>query len=255
MRLWLVCCWLACALTFIPAAAQERLRIAIEGAFPPFSAVDGAGELVGFDVDIARALCEEMTVECTLVQQDWDGIIPGLLARKYDAIIASMSITEERKKSVAFTDKYYQTPARFLVPKDSNLEISPPGLAGKTIGVQRATIWDRYISAQYPDADIKRYASQDEIYLDMAAGRVDATFVDALAARGGFLNTPKGADYTFKGPTITDPKWVGEGIGSALRKGDDPLRQRFNDAIANLRADGTYDAIRSRYFDFDIYGD
>ncbi|MDX6749994.1 ABC transporter substrate-binding protein [Geminicoccaceae bacterium 1502E] len=237
------------------AKESTKLRIGVEGAYPPFSEVSPEGELKGFDIDIARALCDEMKVECELVQQDWDGIIPALLARKYDAIVASMSITEERKKSVDFTDKYYHTPAKFAARKDSGIEISKEGLAGKKVGVQRATIHDNYITDNYGDTvEVVRYGSQDEAYLDLQAGRVDLLLADSMAIRDGFLDTEAGKDYAFVGPDLNDPRWFGEGVGIALRKGDEELRQMFNEAIKAIREDGTYDEIARKYFDFDIYG-
>ena len=128
----------------VDAKEWKKVRIGVEGAYPPFSYVDPDGKLAGFDIDIANALCKQMGAECTMVQQDWDGIIPALLARKYDAIIASMSITEERKKKVAFTDKYYNTPAKFARKRGSGVEISKAGLKGKTVAVQRATIHENF---------------------------------------------------------------------------------------------------------------
>ena len=138
------------------AADWSKVRIGVEGAYPPFSEMTPDGELIGFDIDIANALCEAIGAECELVPQDWDGIIPALLAKKYDAIVASMSITEERKEKVAFTNKYYQTPAKFAKPKSMDVEVTAEGLAGKTVGVQRATTHDNFITAEFPDAEIKR---------------------------------------------------------------------------------------------------
>ena len=240
------------------AVAQdgEKLRIGVEGAYPPFSETTPSGEFKGFDIDIARALCEAMEVECELVPQDWDGMIPALNARKFDAIVASMSITEERKRSVDFTDRYYKSPAKFVRKKGSGIEITPEGLAGKTVGEQRATIHDNNITGEYGDTvDIKRYATQDEAYLDMAAGRLDLLLAESVALQQGFLETEQGQDYEFVGPDLTDPKYFGEGAGIAVRKGDDELRERLNEAIRQIREDGTYDEIAGRYFDFDIYGE
>ncbi|GAB4392938.1 MAG: ABC transporter substrate-binding protein [Kiloniellaceae bacterium] len=233
----------------------KKVRIGVEGAYPPFSEVTPDGKLIGFDIDIANALCEEMKVECELVTQDWDGIIPALKARKYDAIIASMSITEERKKSVDFTKKYYNTPAKFVRKKGSGIEITEEGLKGKSVGVQRATIHDNFVSEVYGDeVEIKRYGTQDEAYLDMAAGRVDLLLADSVALQGGFLDTDEGKDYEFVGPDFSDPKYFGEGAGIALRQGEDDLREMLNQAIDAIRANGTYKAIQDKYFDFDVYG-
>ena len=136
-------------------ASADKVKVGIEAAYPPFSAVSADGTFVGFDIDIANALCEEMGAECTLVQQDWDGIIPALLARKYDAIIASMSITEERKKKVSFTAKYYNTPAKFAQKKGAGITIDANGLSGKTVGVQRATTHDNFITEQRRDQALR----------------------------------------------------------------------------------------------------
>jgi arginine/ornithine transport system substrate-binding protein len=213
------------------------------------------GQLAGFDVDIANALCAEMKAECTLVKQDWDGMIPALLARKYDAIIASMSITDERKERVDFTDKYYHTPARLVVKKGDSLVVTPEGLAGKKIGVQRETIHDKFATDNWGDtAEIVRYATQDEANLDAVAGRVDALLADMVVLDAGFLKTDAGKGFEFTGPEFNDPKWFGPGAGIAVRKQDKDLTEKLNQAIAAIRANGTYDKIAKKYFDFNVYG-
>ena len=233
----------------------KKVRIGVEGAYPPFSEVTADGKLVGFDIDIANALCEEMKVECELVTQDWDGIIPALQARKYDAIVASMSITEERKEKVDFTNKYYNTPAKFVRKKGSGIEITKEGLKGKTVGVQRATIHDNFVTEVYgSEVEVKRYGTQDEAYLDMVAGRLDLLLADSVALDGGFLQTEDGKNYEFVGPDFSDPKYFGDGAGIALRKDDDDLREMFNAAIEAIRANGKYKAIQDKYFDFNVYG-
>jgi arginine/ornithine transport system substrate-binding protein len=240
------------------ALAKEwtKVRIGVEGAYPPFSYVQPDGELAGFDIDIAKALGKAMGVEVTLVAQDWDGIIPGLLAKKYDAIIASMSITEERLKKVAFTNKYYQTPAKFIVKKGMIDTFSREAIKGKSVGVQRATIHDKYLTDNYGnDVEIKRYGTQDEAYLDLTAGRVDLLLADSVALSDGFLQKEEGKDYMFIGPDLSDPKWFGEGAGIAIRKEDKELAEMFNKAIDAIRADGTYQAIQDKYFDFNVYGE
>lgn len=246
----------ALSATSVDAKEWKKVRIGVEGAYPPFSYVDPDGKLDGFDIDIARALCAQMGAECTMVQQDWDGIIPALLARKYDAIIASMSITEERKKKVAFTNKYYNTPAKFAAKKGSGIEISRAGLKGKTVAVQRATTHDNFITGEFGDAvNIKRYATQDEAYLDAVSGRVDLLLADSVAMDDGFLKTDKGKDWEFVGPDYSDPKYFGEGAGIAVRKQDKELVAKLNKAIKEIRANGTYDRIAKKYFDFNVYGE
>ena len=240
--------------TSVSANEWNKIRIGVEGAYPPFSKVEKDGTLVGFDIDIAMALCEEIGAECVLVPQDWDGIIPALLARKYDAIIASMSITEERKKKVAFSEKYYNTPAKFARKKGSGITISKAGLKGKTVGVQRATTHDNFITAEFGDSvEIKRYGTQDEAYLDAIAGRVDLLLADSIAMEDGFLKTDKGKGWEFVGPGYSEPKYFGVGAGIAVRKSDRELAKLFSLAIKVIRSNGVYHMINGKYFAFDVY--
>jgi arginine/ornithine transport system substrate-binding protein len=253
LRKFLVAAVAAFTLGAAAAAQAETLRIGVEGAYPPFSTMTPSGELQGFDIDIANALCAEMGVTCELVAQDWDGIIPALLARRYDAIIASMSITEERKQVVDFTNKYYQTPARFAAAEGATFDFDGD-LSGVRVGVQRATIHDNFISDNYPRAEIVRYGTQEEANLDLAAGRIDLLLADSITLDDGFLKTPAGEGFAFVGPVLTDARWFGEGAGIAIRKGEEELKGRLNAAIAAIREKGIYDEIQSKYFDFDIYG-
>lgn len=237
------------------AKEWKKVRIATEGAYPPFNFVDADGKLAGFEIDLANALCAEMKVECTLVKQDWDGMIPALLARKYDAIVASMSITEERKQRVDFTDKYYHTPAHLVAKTGAGIVATAEGLKGKKIGVQRETIHDKFATDNWgASAEIVRYGTQDEANLDLVAGRVDAILADMVVLSEGFLKTDQGKGYEFTGPEFNDPKWFGPGAGIAVRKQDSDLTEQLNKALAAIRADGTYDAIAKKYFDFNVYG-
>ncbi len=236
-----------------PALAQD-LRVCVEGAYPPFSEINEAGDIVGFDIDIANALCDEMGKSCEMVQTEWDGIIPALTEGKCDAIIASMSITEERKERVDFTDKYYQTPAKFVAEEGADISATPEGLEGKVVGVQRGTIHQDFMEGEFPDVELKLYGTQDEAYLDLQAGRVDAIMADSVVMLYGFLETEAGEDYEFFGADYAIPEYHGEGIGIAVRKGEDELREEFNAAIEAIRENGTYDSIAEEYFDFDIYG-
>ena len=248
----------AAAVVMLATGAQaqdkRKVKIGTEGAYPPFNSIDAEGKLVGFDIDIANALCAAANFECEFVIQDWDGIIPGLIAKKYDAIIASMSITEQRKEVVDFTEKYYNTPAKFIAPKGSGFDISPEGLAGKAVGVQRATIHENFLRGEFPEVEIRAYATQDEANADLVSGRVDLVMADSVALLEGFLKTEAGQDFEFVGPDYSDPKYHGEGAGIAIRKGEDDLRAAFNEAIDQIRSDGTYQAIAEKYFEFDVYG-
>ncbi len=240
----------------VQAKEWKTVRFGIEGAYPPFSWTDENGELQGFDVDMANALCEQMQVQCQLVAQDWDGIIPALLARKYDAIIAAMSITEERKRTVDFTGKYALVPNKFVARKGTEFELSKEGLAGKKVGVQIATTHDKYLTDNFGgDVSLVRYGNADDAYLDLKAGRVDYVFLDATAIEEGLLNKEGGDAFEFVGPSVTDEQWFGEGFGIAVRKQDQDLKEKLNQAILDLRANGKYQEVNNKYFDYDVYGE
>ena len=240
---------LAFASAGVFAKEWKKIRIGVEGAYPPFSYVTPDGKLEGFDIDLAIALCEEMGAECTMVQQDWDGIIPALLEGKYDAICASMTITEQRKEHVAFTKPYENTPAKFARPEGSDIEITKEGLEGKVVGVQRGTVHDDFITAELGDVvKVQRYSTQEEAYRDAEAGRLDLLFADSVALYWGFLKTEDGQDWEFVGRDYTDPTYFGEGAGIAIRKSDEDLVELFNKAIDAILADGTYEKIKAKYF-------
>ncbi|MDK9736606.1 ABC transporter substrate-binding protein [Vibrio sp. D404a] len=254
MKKWLLVAALAATAATGVAQAKEwkTVRFGIEGAYPPFSWTEADGSIKGFDVDMANALCTEMQVKCKIVAQDWDGIIPSLLARKYDAIIAAMSITEERKKKVDFTGKYAQIPNKFIAKKGAGLDFD--NLDGVKIGVQRATTHDKYLTDNYKDVEIVRYGSFDEAYLDLNNGRIAAVLGDASALEEGVINKAGGEAYEFVGPSLTDPKWFGDGMGIAVRKQDKDLTKKLDEAIISLREKGIYQDIAAKYFNYDVYG-
>ncbi|MBB4264909.1 ABC transporter substrate-binding protein [Roseospira visakhapatnamensis] len=229
-------------------AWAEPLRIGTEGAYPPFNMVNENGELHGFDIDIANALCERMERECTFVKQDWDGILPGLMAGKYDAIIASMSITEERKKAVDFTNHYYTNKLQFVGANEDDLDISAEALEGKSVGAQRATIAAQWLTENMPGVDAKLYDTQENAYLDLEAGRLDAVIADVLV-NYEWLQSDAGAGFEFKGEPVFD----NDLIGIAVRKGEEDLVEAFNTAIDEIVDDGTYAEINAKYFPFSIY--
>ena len=236
------------------AFAQDKLRIGVEGAYPPFSFKQADGSLAGFDIDIAMALCAEMKRDCELVEQDWDGMIPALKAKKFDAIVASMSITEERKRQIDFSEKYYQTPARLVARTDAGFEGTPEGLSGKRIGVQRGATHQCYAEKMFPDAEIVLYGTQEEVFRDLVLGRIDAQLSDSLIAQESFLSKDDGAEFAFLGGDHLDVECYGEGVGIAVRQGEEELRDALSAAIAAIREDGTYAKINDKYFAFDIYG-
>lgn len=245
---------LAVAASLSTGAFAEALRLGTEGAYPPFNYIEADGKIAGFDVEIGQELCKRIGEECEVVAQDWDGIIPGLLANKYDFIIASMFITEERKKQVAFTDPYYLAAMTNVVPKGSDItEFTNEALADKVIGAQSGTTQADYIEATYPDADVRLYPTQDGVNLDMASGRIDMQVGDMLPMLDWTTKTEDGACCELAGEPITDPAFVGEGVGIALRQEDDELREKLNAALAEMRADGTYKTINDKYFNIDVY--
>ena len=237
------------------AKEWKNVRVAIEGAYPPFSSIDEKGELHGFDVDITKALCEQMKVKCTIVKQDWDGMIPALLSRKYDAIIAAMSITDERRKVVDFSDRYYKTPSAIVVKKGTEYT-GPASLKGKSIGVLKGSTQEKWAMGELKPAGVNvvPYEAQDQVYLDINAGRLDGTVADKVEVHGGFLRKPEGKDYGYVGPDQYETKYYGDGIGIPARKGQKELIGQINAAIKTIRANGTYDKIAKKYFDFDPYG-
>ena len=235
---------------------MRTVRIGTEGAYPPFNSIDTSGQLVGFDIDIANALCAAAHFKCEFVVQDWDGIIPALQANKYDAIVASMSITPKRMEVVDFTHKYYNTPAKFIAAEGTEFDFTQnTGLDGKKIGVQGSTIHEDFARFMWPKAEVVTYATQDEANADLESGRVDLVMADSVALLEGFLKTDAGQGFAFVGPDYNDPKFHGEGAGIAVRKGEKDLVDALNKAIDQIRADGTYQKINAKYFDFDVYGD
>jgi polar amino acid transport system substrate-binding protein len=244
------------AILLLPLASpaqQLKLRIASEGTNPPFSVINSSGELEGFDIDIARALCAKMQADCEIAAQDWDGIIPALLARKYDAIVASLNVTEDRKKAVAFTKPYYRSPSVFVVRKGTEIkDVSPKALIGKSIGVQSATNHAAYLEDVYSRSIVRLYNTVADAYRDLSAGRVEYVLYDKLAIYD-WLRTPEGACCEVAPTELNDPAYFGSGVAIALRKGDDALLQRFNAAIDAIVADGTYAKINAKYFPFPIF--
>ena len=267
---------MAIALAGGAALGQDRssIRIATEGAYPPYNSTDSSGNLIGFEVDLAKDLCQRMGVECEIVAQDWEGIIPALQAGKYDAIMAGMSITEERQQVIDFTDSYWTTPAKFAVLEDSDLaeaglptevldlstmhsaneqalEALKTAMDGRSIGVQVATIHQNFLDDQLADvADIRQYDTQENLDLDLQAGRVDAALAD-MAYWVTLLETDKGQGITLIGPGLSKGPF-GEGVGIGLRKEDDDLEAMFNEAIAGAMEDGTISELGKRWFGFDI---
>lgn len=222
------------------ATANPHVKIATESSFVPFSYKDANGKLVGFEIDLANALCSEAKLDCEIISQDWDGLIPGLTAKKYDAIMAGMSITPERSKVVAFSDPYFQNSLVVVAKKDST--ITPADLSGKSVAAQRATVAAGYLAKTYPKARAKLYDTQENAYLDLEAGRAEVLLSDRVPAMA-WLKTPKGQNFEIKGAPIE----LDDHIGIAFRQ-NDPLIGKFNTALTTLKGNGTYDKISQQYF-------
>jgi arginine/ornithine transport system substrate-binding protein len=235
-------------------AAAERLRIGFAVGYAPFSEIGSDGQLKGFEVDLAKALCGRLGLKCSQTLLDFDGLIPALQTRKIDAIMASMSITPQRQQLIAFSAPYYFSPVRLVVRSGARLDVTPQGLKGRRIGVERGTLHEKLLTEQFKDSEVLRYATQDQAFLDLKAGRLDATLVDAVIAQFGFLNQADGRGFAFAGPDFgRDERYYGRGIGIGLRQADAAtLGRRLDEALAALRASGELKALNDRYFSFDL---
>jgi polar amino acid transport system substrate-binding protein len=254
-RLFAVLCLslLACAGARTGAAEEARtIRIATEGAFPPFNYLEG-NEPQGFEVDLGKALCAATKATCVFVVHEWDGMIKALLRGEYDAIMASVGITERRRARIAFSKPYYRIPASFVARRDADLPaVTPSALAGKSIGTIEGSDHARFLEERHPDAQVRTFASLEEANLDLIAERLDLVLGDKLALTR-FLDSREGkaccrlvADAPF------DPAFYHPGVGVGLRKEDTALKALFDRALDAVIADGTYDRIRAKYFPFDV---
>ncbi|MGV8894784.1 MAG: ABC transporter substrate-binding protein [Burkholderiaceae bacterium] len=239
----------------VQAADMKELRVGQDPTYEPFEYKTPNGKLVGFEVDVANALCTEMKMKCVFVDQSWEGIIPSLLAKKYDVIISSMSMTDERKKAVNFSDKIYNTPSRMVAKRGSGIDGSTASLKGKKIGVLKGSTQEAYANKVYgkTGATVVGYGNTQDSYLDMASGRLEALVSDVVEVKAGLLNKPEGKPFELVGTNLNDPLFT-VGTGAALRKQDTKLRDQINVAIKAIRANGTYKKIAAKYFDFDPYG-
>ena len=247
---------LVCGLGSIFVAQAEPVKFGMAPEpYPPFASVDASGKWVGWEIELMDAVCAEAKLECVIVPTAWDGIIPALTSKKIDVIWNSMSITDERLKTIDFSDKYYNTPAAIIGPKDVEFGATPADLKGKIIGVQVSTIHSAYAKKHFTEAaEVKEYQTQDEANQDLAAGRLDAVQADSIAL-DAFLKSEQGtACCTHKGMVAEDPEVLGPGAGAGIRKEDTELKAKINAAIKAVRDNGKYAEITKKYFDFDIYG-
>ncbi|KAB0623577.1 transporter substrate-binding domain-containing protein [Castellaniella defragrans] len=242
---------LACGLGAGGPAQAETLRVGLEAAYPPFSAPSAKGGYVGFDIDIANALCRQMQVECEFIAQDWDGIIPALMARKFDAIISSMAVTKERAEQVDFTGRYYRTSMSVAVPRDAEAgSLDAAAFKGKVVGAQSSSTPGMYAEDVYgkAGAEVRLYPTADEAGSDLASGRLDALVHDKYPLIEWMRKRSHDCCRL-----LGDLPGTMDDIAIAVRKGDDALRTRLDEAILAIRADGSYQRISQRYFGLDIY--
>jgi His/Glu/Gln/Arg/opine family amino acid ABC transporter permease subunit len=235
---------LAVVLCVVPGlrAADEELSVALTGKYPPFSFYSEEGELVGFDVDVSRAIARHMGRELSVVTTEWDGILAGLLAGKYHAIIGSMAITPERAKKVDFSDPYYVSGAQVFVRLDDTTRIEGiEDLAGRRVGAVLGETYEHYLTTNHPEIEAVTYKSTNDIFQDMANERLDAFLTDRLV--GLYQIRSAGKRFAPAGPLLYQEK-----MGIPVRQSDDALLTSINTALAALRADGTLDRIHARWF-------
>jgi lysine-arginine-ornithine-binding protein len=228
------------------SAAQEKVRVATEASFPPFSQTEADGRYTGFEIDLGNDVCRRLNITCEWVKQDFDGMIPALLARKYDMIFSSMSIKPERQKVADFSIPYYAPAYRFYARKGSGITV-PDGLKGKKVGVYAGATQEQYLDAKLKGVvEPRGYKNIDQIHADLAAGRIDAALNEAVPA-AEFLRSEQGKDFEFIGVELIDPEIFGPGAGAMFRKGD-PLREKVNAALKAAYADGTFDKLSAKWF-------
>ncbi|WP_434114941.1 ABC transporter substrate-binding protein [Paraburkholderia caffeinilytica] len=234
----------------------STIRFGVDASYPPFESKGSDGKLAGFDIDLGNEICARLKAKCVWVENDFDGMIPALKAKKFDGVLSSMSMTPQRAEQIAFSSKLFNTPTRLVTKKGSGVMPTADSLKGKTVGVEQGTIQETYAKTYWEPKGTKvvPYQNQDQVYADLLSGRLDASLQDAVEAEIGFLKTPRGAGYEFAGKDLVDEKILGNGAGIGMRKEDTDLKAKVDKAIADIIKDGTYKKLEKKYFDFDVYG-
>lgn len=237
----------------ISASENDTIQIAVEGAFPPFNYLDSANQLQGFDVEIAKALCETAKLKCEFVIQEWTTMIPSLLDKRYDAIISSMSMSAERREKVSFTQKYYDSPSVFIARKGADIAgTTPDDLKDLKLGITSGTSQEAYAQKLYGDVSKTVFKASPDLYKGLAEGDVDIILEDKLAVYDWLANTRAGSCCEFLGGDIKDAEYFGDGAGIALRPSDSQLLAKFNAALETIQSNDIYDTINAKYFPFSI---
>lgn len=231
------------SITAFTSSAAETVRFASSATYPPFEYYDGSNQIIGFDIDLANALCEEMKVECTFTNQAFDSLIASLKFRRYDAVISGMDITEERSKQVLFTQPYYANSAVFIGKKGQYQSVSD--LNGKRVGMENGTTHQKYIHEKQPKIETVSYESYQTAIIDLNNGRLDAVFGDTAVVNEWLKQYP---ELSKIGETVTDPIYFGTGMGIAVRAGNTELADKFNNALETIKANGVYQSINDKWF-------
>jgi lysine/arginine/ornithine transport system substrate-binding protein len=247
---------LSVALLAVSAGAAHAkdwtvVRFGVDASYAPFESKAPDGKLVGFDIDLGNEICKRLNAKCVWVEQDFDGIIPALKAKKFDGALSSMTITPQREQQIAFSAKLFNTPTRLVAKSGSTLKPTADALKGKSVGVEQGTIQETYAKENWAakGVNVVPYQNQDQVYADLLSGRLDAALQDEVQADLGFLKTPRGKGFAFAGAEIpTGAAAIG------LRKEDTDLKAKIDKAIADMIKDGTYKKLSAKYFDFDVYG-
>lgn len=246
---------LACAIGSGAALADApTLRFGLEAQYPPFESKAPNGDLQGFDIDVGNAVCQTAKLSCKWVETSFDGLIPALKGRKFDAINSAMNITAKRKQSIDFTPAIYVVPIVMVAKHGSPLKPDVASLRGKHVGVLQGSSQEDFLKAHWANAGVAvvSYQDQDQIYADLVAGRLDAAVQEAQTAQDGFLDKPAGRDYQIVGEPLKDPATLGEGTGFGMRKNDKALQAKIVGALDALKKDGTLSALSQKYFKRDI---
>ena len=225
------------------ASAAEKINFGVSATYPPFESIGANNEIVGFDIDLAKALCKQMQAECTFTNHAFDSLIPSLKFRKYDAVISGMDITPERSKQVSFTTPYYENSAVVIAKKDTYKTFAD--LKGKRIGMENGTTHQKYIQDQHPEVKTVSYDSYQNAFIDLKNGRIDGVFGDTAVVTEWLKDNPKLAAV---GDKVTDKDYFGTGLGIAVRQGNTELQQKLNTALEKVKKDGTYETIYNKWF-------
>ncbi|MDE1008265.1 MAG: ABC transporter substrate-binding protein [Paraburkholderia fungorum] len=248
-----------CGLAMLPAAvhAQDQvIRFGVDPSYPPFESKAPDGSLVGFDIELGNAICASLHQKCVWVEQNFDGMIPALKARKFDAILSAMSATAARRQQIDFTNRLYNGPSALIARTGSKLQPTAQALQGQRVGVVQGSTQEAFAKTEWEPKGVMvvPYQTQDQIYQDLVTGRLDAAFQAAVQVDFSFLKTPRGKGFALAGGPVTDSRVSGD-VAIGIRKGDAPLETRINQAIDTIRHDGVYQKVAAKYFNFNIYGD